>query len=212
MSENTEKQTLLEVLETIKIKHLLEAETNEKLAKVFGTRWENALEAINCTKVKKIVFVPSNRIVWLVSGKERDYLILPNAGYCSCEDFYFRVISHEEYLCYHLLAQRLAEGIGCYPTVSEDDITYDKIVFEIARKGEKTRKLPIQDVENIRRVATGILAEEESLILERLLDAVHEAGFPELTKKHLVVILNTDKAKRFYSLEGCWNLRDKSKS
>jgi predicted nucleic acid-binding Zn finger protein len=84
----------------------------ERLVEVFGLRFVNASKALEEAKVRKIVFLPSNRVVWLVSGRGRDYVILPRARFCSCEDFYFRVISHEEFLCYHLLAQVFGEAWG----------------------------------------------------------------------------------------------------
>lgn len=201
-----EEQMLCKAIEIARIKGVLPEATKQELAKVFGSRFKNALEAIEKGKVRRIVFMPSRREIWLVSGKERSYLILENAGYCSCEDFYFRVISHEEFLCYHLLAQRLAKVLGCYESVEEVDVGYYEIAVKTAREGEKPRKLSIRDVESIRKVIAAILYEEKRLPLEKLLETVHEAGFPSLTKKHLIVILVTDKAKRFRSVEGNWRL------
>ncbi|MCJ7633876.1 hypothetical protein MUP77_16005 [Candidatus Bathyarchaeota archaeon] len=210
MSEAAEEHILLDAIETIKAKQLLPEEIRGKLTKIFSSRFGNALEAVEGGKVTKIVFKLSNRIVWLVSGKERNYLILPEAGYCSCEDFYFRVISHEEFICYHLLAQKLAQALGRYVIVEEKDERYEEVALKMAREGEKTRKLPIAEVENIRRVVAGVLSEEQGLPLERLLEAVREAGFPELTKKHLVSILVADKTKRFRSFEGIWDVTNVS--
>lgn len=210
MSEAAEECVLLDALEAIKAKQLLPEEIRGKLTNIFSSRFEKALEAVEGGKVKKIVFKLSNRIVWLVSGKERNYLILPEAGYCSCEDFYFRVISHEEFICYHLLAQKLAQALGRYVTVEEKDERYEEVALKIAREGEKTRKLPIAEVKNIRQVVAGVLSEEQGLPLERLLEAVSEAGFPELTKKHLVSILVADKTKRFRSIEGIWDVTNVS--
>jgi predicted nucleic acid-binding Zn finger protein len=47
-------------------------------------------------RVKKYIFKPSNRVRWIVVGRTRDYIVLPSVGYCSCEDFFFRVMSHEK--------------------------------------------------------------------------------------------------------------------
>ncbi len=210
MSEAAEEHILLDAIKTIKAKQLLPEEIREKLTKIFSSRFGNALEAVEGGKVTKIVFKLSNRIVWLVSGKERNYLILPEAGYCSCEDFYFRVISHEEFICYHLLAQKLAQALRRYVTLEEKDERYEEVALKIAREGEKTRKLPIAEVENIRRVVAGVLSEEQGLPLERLLEAVREAGFPKLTRKHLVSILVADKTKRFRSFEGIWDVTNVS--
>jgi|GEM_PF-322016 len=201
-----EEHLLHETLERIRAEGTLSEAARDELVKIFGARLENALKAIEEGKVKRIAFMPSRRLVWLVSGKGRDYLVLPKAGFCSCEDFYFRVISHEEFFCYHILAQRLAEVLGRYEALERPDDGYEGLALKVAREGERPRKLPIGDVENIRRVVAGVLSEEGSLPLDRLLEVIHEAGFPQLTKKHLVAILVADKARRFHSIEGNWEL------
>jgi len=203
----TEEQVLREALERIKVEGALPEATRNDLAKIFGVRLENALGTVEEGKVRRARFRPSGRVVWLVSGREREYFILPKAGFCSCEDFYFRVISHEEFLCYHLLAQRLAEAMGRYATFEEPDDRYEEVALRVAREHERPRKLPIRDVENVRRVVAGILSEERILPLDRLLEVVHEAGFPTLTKRHLIAILVADKDKRFRGVEGLWEMK-----
>jgi predicted nucleic acid-binding Zn finger protein len=202
----TEERVLLSVLNSIKEKGSLSDEIRAELSKVFGTRLENAVKAVEEGKVRRVIFTPSRRAVWIVSGKERDYLLLSAAGYCSCEDFYFRVISHEEFLCYHLLAQRLACALGKYRVAEEPDSRYDEVASKVAKEVEEPRKLPIEAVENVRRLVAAVLVEEQRLPIGRILELVREAGFPDLTSRHLVVILVADKAKRFRSLDGEWEL------
>ena len=55
-----------------------------RLSEAFGTRFTKAWEAIKEGRVKKYIFKPSARIVWIVVGKERDYLVMPDVEYCSC--------------------------------------------------------------------------------------------------------------------------------
>jgi len=202
----TEEHVLLEALERIKVEGVLTEGTRNELVKTLGTMFNHALNAIEEDKVRRILFMPSRRVVWLVSGRERDYFILPKAGFCSCEDFYFRVISHEEFLCYHLLAQRLSEALGRYATLEEPDERYEDVALRVAREIERPRKLPIREVENVRRVVAGVLSEEKSFPLDKLLEAVREAGFPDLTRRHLVAILVADKARRFHSVDGNWEM------
>ncbi|RJS90038.1 hypothetical protein CW700_01840, partial [Candidatus Bathyarchaeota archaeon] len=78
----------------------------------------------------RYTFQPSGRVVWIVVGKEGEYQILPRAGYCSCDDFYFRIINGEAGLCYHLIAQRLAEALGRFEEVEEGDEFYDALMAE----------------------------------------------------------------------------------
>ena len=101
-----------------------------RLGVLFGNRFDNAWKAINEGRVKKYVFSPSHRIVWIVVGRERDYQILPAVNYCTCDDFYFRVIDGLTHLCYHLIAQRVAEALDFFEKIEEEDDLYDLLMGE----------------------------------------------------------------------------------
>ena len=84
-------------------------------------RLKKAIETVNRGKVKKYVFVPSGRVTWIVVGRRRDYWVIPRL-YCSCDDFYINVISKRSAsLCYHLLAQAIAEKLGKYDVFNVSD-------------------------------------------------------------------------------------------
>jgi predicted nucleic acid-binding Zn finger protein len=72
-------------------------------------------------RVKKYIFEPSGRVVWVIVGRKSEYQVLPESGYCDCSDFYFRVVDGEAGLCYHLMAQRLAEALEEYEEIREED-------------------------------------------------------------------------------------------
>jgi len=97
---------------------------------VFGQRFTRAFEALKENRVKKYIFKPSGRTIWIVVGKERDYLIMPEAEFCTCDDFYFRVMDKEVHLCYHLMAQKLAKNLGWYEEIKEHDELYDTLMDE----------------------------------------------------------------------------------
>lgn len=103
------------------------------LSTAFGQRFDKALEAVEGKRVKKYVFAPSNRVVWIVVGKERDYLIMPTVDFCTCDDFYFRAMDRQIHLCYHLIAQKLAEATEYYDMYEEDDELYDVLMKEWKR-------------------------------------------------------------------------------
>jgi predicted nucleic acid-binding Zn finger protein len=84
-------------------------------------------------RVKKYVFGPSGRVVWVVVGRESEYQVLPESGYCDCSDFYFRVVDGEVGLCYHLMAQRLAEVLEEYEEIREEDEFYEPLMEEWRR-------------------------------------------------------------------------------
>jgi predicted nucleic acid-binding Zn finger protein len=125
--ENSAFRKILEEInknKKIKEKHLV------TLEKIYGTRFLRALEIIKERQVKKYVFKPSNRVVWIVIGKKRDYQIMPNAGFCSCDDFYYNVIEKKTYLCYHLISQKIAESLKEYDLISENDNFYNPLISE----------------------------------------------------------------------------------
>ena len=102
-----------------------------RLFAVFGPRFMKAWEALEQGRVKKYVFKPSGRIVWIVVGKERDYLVMPAADFCSCEDFYFKF--DRGHLCYHIIAQKLAEATGQFDLIEDFDSLYEILIKEWKR-------------------------------------------------------------------------------
>ncbi len=115
-----------------------EAKTNGKvtgnhltqLSEALGSRFTKAWDTIKEERVKKYVFSPSGRIVWIVVGREREYQIMPAAAFCSCDDFYFRVMDREANICYHLIAQKIAEALERYDKVEEEDRLYECLMEE----------------------------------------------------------------------------------
>ncbi|MEM2995158.1 MAG: hypothetical protein QXI91_03980 [Candidatus Bathyarchaeia archaeon] len=130
MDENSEIDVLNSVCREAKKEGKLTGKNLTKLYEVFGQRFTKAFETLKEGRVKKYVFKPSGRTVWIVVGKERDYLLMPEAEFCSCDDFYFRVMDKEVHLCYHLLAQKLAKNLGWYETIEEHDELYDSLMNE----------------------------------------------------------------------------------
>jgi len=101
-----------------------------KLYEVFGQRFTKAFEALKENRVKQYVFKPSSRVVWIVVGNERDYLLMPEAEFCPCNDFYFRVLDREVHLCYHLIAQKIASLLTWYDAIEERDELYNSLMTE----------------------------------------------------------------------------------
>ena len=130
MDENSEIDVINMVCREAKKEGKLTGKNLTKLYEIFGQRFTRAFEALKEGRVKKYNFKPSGRTVWIVVGKERDYLIMPEAEFCSCDDFYFRVLDKEIHLCYHLLAQKLANILGWYETIEEHDELYDSLMEE----------------------------------------------------------------------------------
>lgn len=104
------------------------SECEEKLFQAFGERGRKALKTVVSKRVKKYVLSPSNRVRWIIVGREEEYLILPLVKYCSCRDFFFYVMTGETYVCYHLLAQKIAELSGLFSEVKELDEVYNRAI------------------------------------------------------------------------------------
>jgi len=130
MKENSEIDILNTICKDAKVEDKLTGKDLTKLYEIFGQRFTKAFEALKENRVKKYVFKPSGRMVWIVVGKERDYLIMPQAEFCSCDDFYFRVLDKEVHLCYHLIAQKIANTLAWYETIEERDELYDSLMDE----------------------------------------------------------------------------------
>ena len=130
MDKTSEIDTLNSICKEAKAQGKLTGKSLTKLYEIFGQRFINAFEALKEERVKKYVFKPSDRVVWIVVGKERDYLLMPEAEFCSCDDFYFRVLDREIHLCYHLIAQKIANILEWYETIEERDELYNSLMKE----------------------------------------------------------------------------------
>lgn len=130
MTKLSELETLRRICKEASKEKKISNTDLEKLSVAFGQRFAKAWKAVEEKNVKKYMFKPSNRIVWIVVGKQRDYLIMPAADFCTCDDFYFRVMDKQAHLCYHLIAQKLAETLERYGTFEDDDEIYDALMKE----------------------------------------------------------------------------------
>jgi len=178
-----------------------------RLSKIFGNRFDNAYKMLKERRVKRYCFRPSGRVVWVVVGKERDYHVIPEANFCSCDDFYFRVIDYEVYLCYHLIAQKLADALGEYKEIEASDQIYDKLMEEWRTVRVVKKALPITEIKNIREASNIALSEERGMTVHQLVTKLNALGFDILTPRHLAVILATDPERRFSCKDGVWGLR-----
>ncbi|MFB0557789.1 MAG: hypothetical protein ACETVY_01610 [Candidatus Bathyarchaeia archaeon] len=130
----SEERRILEgVCDELRTSRQLTRSQWERLRSALGERFDKAWRTVEQRRVKKYVFEPSGRTVWIVVGRESEYQVLPLSGYCDCSDFYFRVVDGEAGLCYHLTAQRLAEALDAYDEVNEDDEFHDRLMVEWRR-------------------------------------------------------------------------------
>jgi len=101
--------------------------------KKYGKKFVRALRVVEENKVEKYQFKPSDTITWIVKGRSRQYLVIPKV-YCTCRSFYQEVvISRENNMCYHLLAQQIAELRDQYELVDSTDTQRRKLYVDWRR-------------------------------------------------------------------------------
>jgi predicted nucleic acid-binding Zn finger protein len=130
MSSNSEIDTLNAICREAKAAGKLSGNNLTDLYELFGPRFSKSLDALKEGRVKKYIFRPSGRTVWIVVGRERDYLIMPEAEFCTCDDFYFRVLDKKVHMCYHILTQKIAVNLGWFDLIEEDDECFDMLMNE----------------------------------------------------------------------------------
>ncbi len=107
----------------------------------YGTKLDRAVEAVLSGGVKEARFVPSGRHLVTVVGRLGDEFIDPDKPYCSCSNFFFRVLGGREETCYHLLSYKIAKKLARVDAVEFSDEEYGhylaatvRDVFEVLRK------------------------------------------------------------------------------
>jgi len=128
MKKTSDIEALKDICKQIRTEGQVNSVHLTRLSSTFGSRLAKAWETVKERRIKKYVFKPSGRVVWIVVGKEREYLVMPAADFCSCEDFYFRF--DKGHLCYHIIAQKLAEAASRFDLIEEEDSFYDILIRE----------------------------------------------------------------------------------
>src|SRR5208283_4227089 len=122
-----ENSLIDEAFRELKTRRVLSEEFKAKLLKTLGDRYTNGLELVNSHRVKRFEFKPSRRVVWVVRGRTNEYQVIPDLPFCYCDDYYFRVMDRKRGLCYHIIAQRIAEALNQFHTVQKSDSQYSAI-------------------------------------------------------------------------------------
>jgi predicted nucleic acid-binding Zn finger protein len=204
MANISEKKIFNHVCREIQATGAMTKEHKTKLTQIFKNRFSAAYNVVKKRQVIKYVFHPSGRVLYVVKGKTGDYLILPVAQYCTCLDFYFRVIDYEIAFCYHLMAQKLAVILKMYMVIDECDENFEVCMERWRTMMSRTSKPPTVNVEAVRQAVAEILLTYQGLSTGELVERIHEVGFKTLTRRHLANILISDRAKRFEYKNGSW--------
>ncbi len=120
--------------------------SNDELASRFerysGERqFKKAIDAAFSGCVKRHVFLPSGRHVYTVVGRNADEFIDPRRPFCSCESYFYSVLSAKVKYCYHILSYKIAEESGLVREVMFDDEEYDQFIWLLASDVLHSREL-----------------------------------------------------------------------
>jgi predicted nucleic acid-binding Zn finger protein len=122
-------------------------ESKEELASRFAryskdkSQFEKAIEAAFGGCVKRHVFLPSRRCVYTVVGSNADEFIDPDKSFCSCESYFYGVLSTKVKYCYHILSYKIANESGLVREVRFDDEEYDAFMRLLASDVLHSREL-----------------------------------------------------------------------
>ena len=95
-------------------------------------QFKKAIDAAFGGCVKGHTFLPSGRRIFTVVGSNADEFVDPDKPFCSCESFYYGVLSSKVGLCYHLIAFKIAHESGLVQEVRFDDEEYDAFTALLA--------------------------------------------------------------------------------
>jgi predicted nucleic acid-binding Zn finger protein len=122
-------------------------ESKEALASRFAdyskerSQFERAIEAVFRGCVKRHIFLPSGRRIYTVVGSNADEFIDPEKSFCSCESYFYGVLSAKVKHCYHILSFKIADESELIREVRFDDQEYDMFMRLLALDVLHSRKL-----------------------------------------------------------------------
>lgn len=130
---------LRQVSQDLRRTHVLTEEQKQTLSKVFEKRLPPALSLVDSQSITNYRFKPSGRTIWIVKGRKGEYQVMPESMFCTCDDYYFRVMDSKKQLCYHLVAQQIADALGRYATSEMADSRYAEIAAKWSARTSSVR-------------------------------------------------------------------------
>jgi len=88
---------------------------------------EKIKSIIHEKRVKLHHFLPSNRKIWTIVGKEKEHWLEPELQFCSCSGFYFGMIKNQTQ-CYHADSIKIIKNEGQYERVEFSDDEFESFM------------------------------------------------------------------------------------
>jgi predicted nucleic acid-binding Zn finger protein len=109
----------------------------------YQNQFKKAIDAAFGGCVKKHVFLPSGRYIYTVVGRNGDEFVDPEKGFCSCESYFYGVLSAKVSYCYHILSFKIADESKLVEEIRFDDEECDTfmrlLVLDIMHSREEKR-------------------------------------------------------------------------
>ena len=78
-------------------------------------------------RIKLHCFLPSNRKIWTVVGKEKEHWLEPDLKFCSCAGFYFGMLKNKK-PCYHIDSLQIAKKEELYEGIEFSDDEFESFM------------------------------------------------------------------------------------
>ena len=78
-------------------------------------------------RIKLHYFLPSNRKIWTVVGKEKEHWLEPDLKFCSCAGFYFGILKNKN-PCYHIDSIQIAKKEEQYERIEFSDDEFESFM------------------------------------------------------------------------------------
>ena len=82
---------------------------------------------ISQKRIKLHYFLPSNRKIWTVVGKEKEHWLEPDLKFCSCAGFYFGMLKNKK-PCYHIDSLQIAKKEELYEEIEFSDDEFESFM------------------------------------------------------------------------------------
>ena len=82
---------------------------------------------INEKRIKLHYFLPSNRKIWTIVGKEKEHWLEPDLKFCSCSGFYFGMLKNKK-PCYHIDSLQIAKKEELYEEIEFSDDEFESFM------------------------------------------------------------------------------------
>ncbi len=88
---------------------------------------EKIRSVIHEKRIKLHHFLPSDRKIWTIVGKEKEHCLDPTLEFCSCSGFYFGMLKNKE-PCYHIESLNIAIKEEKYENVIFSDEEFNNFI------------------------------------------------------------------------------------